>query len=97
MDLKVKKLVHQALINNPATRGDDFILINEVLKNYVAGNTPIDTVLRKHNELQLPSFASIIRFRRYIQNEDSELLPQDNILESRAAEEQAYRNYARNN
>ena len=95
MDLKVKELVKEVLINKPVTRGDDFILISEVLKYYVDGDTPIAQALQEHKEHKLPSFASIIRFRRYIQLENKDLLPQKEIVEIRNAEEEKYLDLAR--
>ena len=92
---KVKPLVYDALVNNPATRSDDFILIHEVLKHFVTDKMPLETVLTHHKELGVPSFASIIRIRRKIQEQDPSLDPSDEVKEIRAAEEQDYIDFAR--
>ena len=70
---KVSKLVHQTLIDKPETRGDDFILVLEVLKHYIPSEFNLEWCLRNHNKLGLPSFASIIRTRRKIQEKHPEL------------------------
>lgn len=92
---KVRPLVYEVLVNNPVARGDDFILINEVLKNFVNEQMPLETVLTHHVELGVPSFASIIRIRRKIQEQHPELLPSDAVIEMREAEEQAYKEWVK--
>ena len=93
---KVEPLVYEALVNNPATRSDDFLLIREVLKNFVTDNMPLDTVLTHHVELGVPSFASIVRVRRKLQEVHPRLNPSDKVKEIRAAEEEQYLDYVRN-
>lgn len=93
---KIKPLVHDALIKNPAARGDDFILIYEVLKHYVTEKMPLETVLKEHVVLGVPSFASIIRLRRKLQEQDPSLEPSENVKEIRAAEEEQYKEWAKN-
>lgn len=92
---KVKPLVHEALINNPAARADDFILIHDVLKHFVTDKMPFETVLLHHVELGVPSFASIIRIRRKLQEQDSSLDPSAEVLKMRDKEERQFRDFAR--
>lgn len=92
---KVKPLVHEALINNPAARADDFILIHDVLKSFVSDKMPFETVLLHHIELGIPSFASILRIRRKLQEQDPSLNPSENVKVMRDIEEQHYKKYAR--
>lgn len=92
---QVKPLVHEALINNPATRADDFLLIYEVLKHFVTEKMPLETVLINHIALGVPSFASIIRIRRKLQEQDPSLEPSDTVKEIRKIEEQQYIEFAR--
>lgn len=92
---KIKPLVHDALINNPATRSDDFILIYEVLKHFVTDKMPLETVLKQHVALGVPSFASIIRIRRKLQEQDPSLEPSESVKDIRKIEEQQYIEFAR--
>lgn len=93
---KVQPLVYAALVNNPKTRKDDFLLILEVLKHYVTTNIEMEAVLTYHKELGVPSFASIIRIRRKLQEQHPELEDAE-AKEIRSKEEEEFRNYARNN
>lgn len=92
---KIVDLVFIALMDNPKARGDDFILYNEVLKNFIAEDMTLSTVLKHHVELRLPSFASIDRARRKLQKEHKELRPSESIRKIRKEEEQAYRAFAK--
>ena len=93
---KVQPLVYNALVDNPDTRTDDFILVLEVLKNFVTPEMRLETVLEHHIELGLPSFASILRTRRKLQRKHPELV-NETMAEIRAKEETEYRAYAVNN
>lgn len=64
---QVQPLVFSALVYNPETRTDDFILVLEVWKNFVTPEMRLETVLEHHTELGIPSFASIVRARRKLQ------------------------------
>lgn len=92
---KVQPLVYNALVDNPEARTDDFILILEVLKNFVTPEMRLETVLEHHIELGLPSFASILRSRRKLQRKYPELV-NETAAEIRAQEEKEYRDYALN-
>lgn len=91
---KVEPLVYKALVDIPATRDNDFILIHEVLKNFVDTKMSISTALNNHVILGLPSFASIIRIRRKLQAQYKEL-EGTKVKEQRAKEEQEFRDYAK--
>ena len=93
---KVQPLVYNALVDNPETRTDDFILVLEVLKNFVTPEMRLETVLEHHIELGIPSFASILRSRRKLQKKHPELV-NETAAEIRAQEETEYRDYALNN
>lgn len=92
---KVKNLVYKALVDKPSTRSDDFLLILEVLSNYCTEELTLKSVMENHKELGIPSFASIIRMRRFIQVEQPELVD-EKASEIRANEESEYYEYARN-
>lgn len=93
---KVQPLVYNALVDKPETRTDDFILVLEVLKNFVTPEMRLETVLEHHVELGIPSFASILRSRRKLQKKHPELV-NETAAEIRAQEETEYRDYALNN
>lgn len=93
---KVQPLVYNALVDKPETRTDDFILVLEVLKNFVNPEMRLETVLEHHVELGIPSFASILRSRRKLQRKHPELV-NETAAEIRAQEETEYRDYALNN
>ncbi len=89
----VQPLVYNALVDNPETRTDDFILVLEVLKNFVTPEMRLETVLEHHIELGIPSFASIMRSRRKLQRKYPELVNKT-VAEIRAKEEKDYKEYA---
>lgn len=93
---KVQPLVYNALVDKPETRTDDFILVLEVLKNFVTPEMRLETVLEHHVELGIPSFASILRSRRKLQKKHPELVNKK-AAEIRAQEETEYKKYALNN
>lgn len=92
---KVQPLVHKALIDNPVTQTDDFLLVLEVLKNFVTAEMSLETVLEHHIELGVPSFASIVRARRKLQTKYPELI-NEKAAEIRAEEERKFKDYAVN-
>lgn len=93
---KVQPIVYEALTNNPATRGNDYLLVLEVFKHFISEDMSIKTILEHHIELGLPSFASIIRIRRKLQKKYPEL-ENATAAEMRAEEEREYRAYAVHN
>lgn len=92
---QVQPLVYEALVDHPETRTDDFILVLEVLKNFVTPEMRLETVLEHHRELGIPSFASILRSRRKLQRKHPELV-NETAAEIRVQEETEYRDYALN-
>lgn len=93
---KVKNLVYKALVDKPSTRSDDFLLILEVLSNYCTEELTLKSVMENHKQLGIPSFASIIRMRRFIQVENPNLVD-EKAKAIRETEEGEYYEYAINN
>ena len=93
---KVQPLVYNALVDNPETRTDDFLLVLEVFKNFVTPEMRLETVLEHHIELGIPSFASILRSRRKLQRKYPELV-NETAAAIREQEEKEYKDYALNN
>lgn len=92
---KVEPLVYAALVDKPKTRKDDFLLIYEVLKNFVTADMRLSEVLEHHVELGIPSFASIIRIRRKLQEKYPELV--DVVAQTvREQEKEEFKAYALN-
>ena len=92
---KVQPLVYAALVDKPETRKDDFLLILEVLKNFVTSEMNLETVLKHHVELGIPSFASIIRIRRKLQEQHPELVDPA-AAAVREKEQEEFKEYALN-
>lgn len=90
----IEPKVKEALVNNPAARKDDFILVMEVYKSYIHLESPIGYILTNHNNWGLPSFASIIRIRRKLQLQDPSLADAE-TKDKRADAESDFRDYAR--
>lgn len=94
---KTEGLVEKVLKENIDTRNDDFTLIFRVYKEINE-----DLVLRElffqvmldHKKYNLPSFSSITRARRKLQNKYPELKPKKEVQEIRDKEEMNYFNYA---
>ena len=87
----VEPQVEEALINNEASRGDNFILYLEVLKKYIDLDISIKDVFLNHKALGIPSLESITRARRKLQECNPELRSNEKI---RKKEEQEYREYS---
>ena len=93
---KVQPIVYEALTNNPETRGNDYLLVLEVFKHFISEDMSIRTILEHHAELGLPSFASIVRIRRKLQQRYPELVS-ETAAKMRAEERKEYKAYALNN
>jgi len=91
----VHQLVYEALKNNPETRADDFILIREVLSYWLSGEMSIDSLFLNHKQLGIPSFETITRCRRKIQEQYPELVNAE-VEELREQEEGEFVQYALN-
>ena len=81
------------LENNPDTRADDYVLILEVLKEYIDPNITIGELLLHHAELGIPSIETITRARRKIQEKYPHLVDVD-AKSLRKEEEKEFREYA---
>lgn len=89
----IEPQVKEALINNKLTRGDDYILYLEVLKQYIDVDMSLNDVLKNHEILGIPPFESVTRARRKLQEIYPELRDEKKS-KIRAKEEQEYRDYA---
>lgn len=93
---KVEELVEKVLREYPDSRNDNFILIYRVYREINE-----DLVLRElffqvmlyHKEYELPSFESITRARRKLQNKYPELKPTKEVQELRDKEEMTFFDY----
>jgi hypothetical protein len=92
---KVQPIVYKALLERPETRTDDYILVLEVYKHFISVEMSFKTILEHHIELGLPSFASIVRSRRKLQEKYPELV-NATMADIREGEREAYRSYALN-
>lgn len=93
----VEGKVKVILQKNEDARNDDMVLYlalcNACLKD--AGAMPLAQIMTKHRELGLPSFESVGRTRRKLQERHPELLGSVRKQKIRAAGEKAYRKYAK--
>lgn len=89
----LEPLVEEALINNKACRGDNFILYLEVLKKYIDLDLSIKDVFQNHQMLGIPSLESITRARRKLQERNPDL-KDEAVAKAREQEEQSYIDYA---
>ena len=64
---QVEPIVQRALMANPATRKDNFILYIEVLRYYIDTRMPMEEVFKRHKELRIPALETITRCRRKLQ------------------------------
>ena len=94
--LKQEEIVKPILEQHPETRGDDFLLYAEVIREYrpeLAELSVLDFFVA-HSNLYCPSYNSITRVRRRLQRKYPELLS-EKAKEKRAKEEAIYREYAK--
>lgn len=90
----VEPIVEQALINDPATRCDNFILYIAVLKKFIDPKMPLEAVFLNHKALRIPALETITRCRRKLQEKNPSL--RDPKAERiRANEEQEYIDYSK--
>lgn len=95
----LEAIVMKVLVTKESTRGDDFILIKETLNELGIVNTDSITfkdLMLNHTELKIPSFESITRARRKIQEKEPWLNPLPQIQEARKTEEELAREFFRN-
>lgn len=94
--IKVEKIVEKILEENIETRKDDFKLILEVF-NKINENTKyikFSYVLQNHKAMGLPSFESITRARRKIQERRQDLVDNKTAVK-REEEIEEYEEYSR--
>ena len=89
--------VRAVLQENEDARNDDMVLYLALCNLYLkdAGNMPLAQILLNHKELGLPSFESVGRTRRKLQEKCPELLGSVRMQKIRAKGEKAYRRYAK--
>lgn len=95
-NFKIESVVADILTDNPATRSDDYLLYREMCSRICpqAGALPLSTALEQHKALGMPSWETVSRCRRKIQERNPELRDPA-AAKVRAEEEQEYRDYAR--
>ena len=89
--------VRAVLQENEDARNDDMVLYLALCNLYLkdAGTIPLVEIMTRHKELGLPSFESVGRTRRKLQEKYPELLGSTRVRRLRAAGEKAYRKYAK--
>jgi len=93
----IEEKVKSVLQKNEDARNDDMVLYLALCNLYLkdAGTMPLAQIMTRHKELGLPSFESVGRTRRKLQERHPELLGSLRKQKIRAAGEKAYRKYAR--
>lgn len=92
---QLKNIVTRILTEREDARKDDFILFSYVLDEMgVPLNFDMRTMLHNHIIFGLPSFESITRARRKVQEENPELKDLK-AVEIRTAEQEEYKEFAR--
>lgn len=93
--IKQEDIVRPILEKYPETRGDDFLLYAEVIKEYrpELAELSVTDFFVAHRDLYCPCYESITRVRRRLQAKYPELAS-DKVKEKRAREEMAYIGYA---
>lgn len=89
--------VRAVLQENEDARNDDMVLYLALCNLYLkdAGAMPLARILLNRKELGLPSFESVGRTRRKLQEKCPELLGSVRMQKIRAKGEKAYRRYAK--
>lgn len=107
MELKdLKTLVENLLQEHPALRGKDDVLYLEVLRKthpyWNSGrittnieNMPIGEFFSERKNMKLPSFESVSRCRRKVQEEFPDLRPPKKIQEARTRREEEFYNWSK--
>ena len=92
---QLKNVVTRILTEREDARQDDFILFSYVLDEIgVPLNFDMRTMLHNHVIFGLPSFESITRARRKVQDENPEL-KNEKAVKIRTAEQKEYKEFAR--
>lgn len=99
--LNIQARVHAILTHFPATRSNDMLLYLKLAQSIDAEyhqkalNRPFKDVLLNLEEYHLPSFGSVGRARRKLQEKYPELRADNNVQQLRDQQEEKYREYAR--
>lgn len=93
---KVKELVKNILTESENTRNSDDLLYITVCKriNPIAASLPFYMVLGNRKEYGIPSFESVSRARRKIQEENPDLCGTDTVEAYRKVNEETFREFA---
>ena len=93
----VEGKVKAVLQKNEDARNDDMVLYLALCNLYLkdVGTMPLAEIMTRHKELGLPSFESVGRTRRKLQERHPELLGSVRMQKIRAKGEKAYRKYAK--
>lgn len=93
----IEEKVRVVLNANADARDDDMKLYLCVCNYCVpdAGNLPLETIMAQHRSLGIPCFESVRRTRQKLQANNPELLGSTRMKKLRQAQEQVYRNYAK--
>jgi len=97
-DLKtIEEKVRAVLNANAEARDNDMKLYLSVCNYCVpdAGNLPLETIMVRHRSLGIPCFESVRRTRQKLQADNPELLGSTRMKKLRQAQEQVYRQYAK--
>lgn len=88
----LQPIVTEILETMPETREDDMLLVAAVFDRLYKGLNEMSFryIIERRKELKLPTFESISRVRRYIQNKNSNLAS-ERAIQKREKEEQKYR------
>ena len=70
---EVEPIVESALVENPETRDDNFLLYAVVLEKYIDVKMPMVEVFKNHKSLGIPSLETITRCRRKLQERNPKL------------------------
>ena len=100
--IKISKLVHEILIDDERARNSDSYLYSKVLykigqlKNIDVNALSITYFMEHRNKLGFPSYETVSRARRKVQEKHPELAGTDDVETQRIINERVYRDYARN-
>ena len=102
----IKELVEQLLTESEKLRGDDDLLYLSVIRivhphwnnahiNTNIENAPIGEFFKMRKSAKLPTFESVTRCRRKVQEERPDLKPCEKIQEARKEQEEEFYNFSK--
>ena len=93
--IKQEEIIKPILEQHPETRGDDFLLYAEVIREYRPELAELSVIhfFVAHKDLYCPSYESVSRVRRRLQAKYPELCS-DAAKERRAKQEAEYKTYS---